>query len=446
MSLTLKGLTGLVLLLGVTADGAVAQTPASVWELTALQQPVRHLVAGSAGALFATTDTQLFRSDDSGDTWRVVALPADNAVAAVDPSNQQILYAAAGQLLYRTDDGGTTWHAAGQYTPDDSLQVSRLVVSPADPSLLYVALAQLPGRAAEGRLLRSRDRGATWQQLQAVQQSLCAWSVLLLQPHPTDPGRVFSAAACLAGRTFGATLQQSSDAGTTWTAIFNPQPYATPELGYPTELVGGQNRFYLAANRDARLGGSGVFRSDDDGVSWTSVLTLRGGGTSGFRAPEDDPNAPNIRIGGLAADANDADRVYAGQLIYDRYPPSEPVAGGVLVSRDAGATWDTLGCQDLGGVNALALGIDGRYLFAATAQGVSRLIIAVAGEAAADCEVTPPSAGIAAPDSTEPVPAAGVEPASSLYESAALTVELGGLTGARAKVYREDRPGLREDG
>ena len=38
------------------------------------------------------------------------------------------------------------------------------------------------------------------------------------------------------------------------------------------------------------------------------------------------------------------------------------------------------------------------------------------------------------------VPAAGVEPASSLYESAALTVELGGrpsATGGWAQVYRD---------
>jgi photosystem II stability/assembly factor-like uncharacterized protein len=231
-------------------------------------------------------------------------------------------------------------------------------------------------------MLRSRDGGQSWDRLQVSQSSLCAWSVPLLEVDPTNPDRLFQSAACLAGRTFGASLDQSPDAGATWLAVFNPEPYRTPALGYPGHLVlspdGTSGRSYLATNRDARLGGSELLRSDDDGATWSELLAFSGGGTPGYRQPEDPPDAPNVRIGGLAVDLLNADQVYAGLLVYDRYPPQQPVGGGVLVSTDGGAAWAPLG-RDLGGIEDLVLSSDNQRLYAATSQGLWRLDLAASG-------------------------------------------------------------------
>jgi hypothetical protein len=370
-------LVGLLFLQTATSGGRMAQdvTPSMDWERTSLTEPTQRLFAAAGGALFAGARQRLLRSDDGGATWQQIELPADSMVAGVDPTNADIQYAAGGEGVYRTDDNGASWRLSLRYGPSIGDEVSRLAVSPADHDLLFVGMTGSAG-ASPMAYLRSLDGGQTWQLLQTEQLSLCSWSVLLLQPRPMDARRVFRSAACLAGRTFGAPLEASSDTGATWAAIYNADPSGRSLGGYPLALAASRaapGRSYLAANRDARLGGSGVSRSDDDGVTWAGVLAFRGGGTPGYRQPDDDPDAPNVRLGGLVVDPGDAERVYVGQLSYTQYPPQDPVAGGVLASLDGGTSWTPLG-QDLGGVNDLLLGGDGQALYAATNQGVWRIM------------------------------------------------------------------------
>jgi hypothetical protein len=372
-------LVGLLVFQTATAGGLVAQevTPPSDWELTSLTEPTQRLFAAAGGVLFASAGQTLMRSNDGGASWQPISLPSNSMVVAVDPTNADIQYAAGEQGVYRTDDNGASWRLSLGYGPSIGYGVSRLSVSPADHDLLFAGMKGSADVSSTGRFVRSLDGGLTWQVLQTEQLSLCGWSVLLLQPHPTEAGRVFRATACLAGRTFGAPLESSSDTGATWAAIFNAEVSARPLGGYPLVLASQATppgRSYLAANRDARLGGSGVFRSDDDGVTWTGVLAFRGGGTPGYRQPDDDPDAPNVRLGGLVVDPGDGDRVYVGQLSSTSYPPQDPVAGGVVASLDGGASWNPLG-QDLGGVNDLLLGGDGQALYAATNQGVWRITL-----------------------------------------------------------------------
>jgi photosystem II stability/assembly factor-like uncharacterized protein len=371
-----------VLLLHMTGSGAVRaqeMSPSLGWELTALAEPAQRVFAPAGGTLFANAGQRLLRSDDSGESWQEVNLPSGSTILDVDPTDAAILYAAAGEGVYRSDDSGASWRVVLEYGPTVGYEVSRLAVSPADHRVLYVGIKDSAGVSSAGRLLRSLDAGQTWQPLVTEQASLCGWTALLLQPHPLAAGRVFRATACLAGRTFGAPLEVSNDAGATWLPLFNAEPSARPTMGYPLAVGVARDstpgRYYLAASRDARLGGSEVFRSDDDGSTWNEVLAFRGGGTPGYQQPGDDPDAPNVRLGGLVVDPGNADRVYVGQLIYREYPPKDPVAGGVLLTLDGGSSWNTLG-QDLGGVNDLVLASDSQALYAATDQGVWRFALA----------------------------------------------------------------------
>ena len=118
--------------------------------------------------------------------------------------------------------------------------------------------------------------------------------------------------------------------------------------------------------RNFRYGGSAIFRSDDDAATWTEILTYRGGGS--------DPRTggPNVYVGGLAYDQANPDTVYVGLVDIGTYPPRRDSLG-VRVSRDGGASWSDLGRADIGAVNDLALGVDGKYLYAATDQGIFRM-------------------------------------------------------------------------
>ena len=187
----------------------------------------------------------------------------------------------------------------------------------------------------------------------------------ILQPHPTDPARLFQRAGCYAGRDLQDDLEQSVDQGQTFASLLRPQ------LAYPDALVGGTGespaRWYLAANRDSRSGGSSVFTSADDGASWTEVLQFRGGGTL-------EPGQPNVRVGGLAYDPARSTRVIV-MLNRARGADWERTheGSGLRASIDAGATWIEVGRQDLPPVLDLVRGIDGAWLFAATTDGVWRI-------------------------------------------------------------------------
>ena len=372
----------LIVATGLHADRASAdEVPIPDWEQTALTEPVLRLFTPASGAFFAQTAQAFLRSDDAGETWRQVSLGPASTILAVDPTNHRVLYASGSAGVYQTRDDGSAWQLVEPYSPEVGKQALALAVSPADPNLLYLGVAGNPGGSSDFRFLRSRDAGASWQLLEHKQFTLCVWGVPILQPHPTDIQRVLRAADCTAGRDFGESLDQSLNQGDAWTPIFNPQPSEPPAPGYPRRLVGGQGaaatRFYLAVNRDRRLGGSTLFRSDDDGATWTAVLAYRGGGSSGYTQstlaqPEDDPNAPNVWLGGLAYDPTNPDQVYVGRRSYPGYFDAAD-GGGVVASSDGGETWADLGSQDIGAVSDLALGIDGQNLYAATEHGLWRL-------------------------------------------------------------------------
>jgi photosystem II stability/assembly factor-like uncharacterized protein len=348
---------------GVEAQGG----PSADWEPTGLGTPVLELFTPASGAFFATTRDALLRSEDAGATWAPVTLPSPPAgrrepSVAVDPTNHAVLYAAGAGGLYKSSDDAATWALLLPTTET----VLRVAVSPADHHLVYLALAGSPTNATDFRFLRSRDGGATWQQLEEFHSSLCGWGVRLLEPHPTNAQRAFRTAGCYAGRNLGDALRQSTDQGATWSALFEPQ------MAFPARLVGGRavapGRYYLAANRDSRAGGSALFRTDDDGSTWAEVVAFEGGGTI------QQPDAPDVRIGGLAYDPAKPDRVYVGLNEYaDQLSGRTRTGSRVIASSDGGATWAELGRGDPGEISDLVLGIDGLNLYMATDQGLWRL-------------------------------------------------------------------------
>jgi photosystem II stability/assembly factor-like uncharacterized protein len=297
----------------------------------------------------------------------------------VDPTNHRVLYVEGREGLYKTDDDAASWRLV--FSPGEFRGVEAIAVSPAAPEVMYVAVTGAGGRGDFVRFLRSRDAGATWDDLGVSAGSMCGAVVYLLSPHSTDAQRVFRTAGCYAGRDSGGALEQSTDQGATWSILLNlgvvpPGTLAADALtGYPVRLAGGEgrapSRFYLAMKRDPRLGGASLLRTDDDGSSWAEVLAFRGGGLFVSR----DPYAPIVQIGGLAYEPGTPDRVYVGlaSRCADTRSTGCEQESHVLTSADGGLTWTDWGLYGHGKINDLALGIDGLNLYAATEQGVWRL-------------------------------------------------------------------------
>ena len=400
------------------AGSSPADQPAGPqWEGPLLTGPVSRLFAFASGTLLAQRPDDLQVSNDGGQTWEDVSLPPAGpprsrafGLLGVDPVDARVLFAAGAAPLYKSTDGGTTWRVAltaGQLedlerdssasqepaTEGVGFHTLAVAVSPADRTRVYAEVAWLGYYAPYG-LLESSDGGETWTLRQKVAYStLCSVTVLILLAHPTNPGRLFRATDCLAGRNFGSSLMQSWDEGHTFGPFWRvPGPYGPDSVaaicrgtestyGYPRALVGGAgpapSRWYLAVNRDFRFGGSTVLRSDDDGVTWQDVLAYRGGGGPDCTEPGD----WNVQLAGLAYDPEDPDRLYVARVAYDPHAdfsqPAEFVyavmASGITMTRDAGTTWTDLASQQMGRLTDLTFGPDRDALYAATDQGVWRL-------------------------------------------------------------------------
>ena len=311
------------------------------WEQLAPAGPAQRLFTPLSGAVLVRTTTGLFRSDDHGSTWNAINLPpSPSQVVAVDPTDPSVIYAGGSGAIYKTTNGGGSWSTVHP-TPPNQFAVG-LAVSPANHSVIYCALGPYTFT-----FLRSTDGGTTWATLEGpLPNNLCIWTVLILMPHPSNVNRVLRTSGCYAGRNvpFGDALRQSTDQGATWTDLVHPTPL------FPSVLAGGAGaqpgRYYMGAHFAAPPGGGKLYRSDDDGVTWTTVLTYSA--------------APSVE--GLAYHPNTPDHVYAGLT-----------DGTVQESADGGTSWAQLGTGGLGGVEDLALALDQTYLYAATTSGVWRI-------------------------------------------------------------------------
>ena len=349
----------LAVLLAMGAGGLAAQEPRpGTWERLPIQGGT--LFTPANGPLIVWRERGSYaRSDDAGETWTEVPVPVPQrtSIKAIDPTDFSILYLEGPGGLYKSVDGGVTVEpllATGD-------EIEKVVVSPVDHNLVYLELSEL-GSFGRARLLRSRDGGATWEPVDEVTTGRgCSAGANILYPHPSEANRLFYQTwiNCYTGAYSQqeGPLRQSTDQGASWSSRFIPPLRKTPR-----GLVGGAgaqpNRYYLFT-RDAggpavTPGGkevpanSSIFRTDDDGATWAEVA-----------------NFENAFIGELVYDPADPDRLYAG---FYALPGS-----GVRTSADGGITWTDLGSDVVKAASGLALGIDGRNLYATNQQGVWRL-------------------------------------------------------------------------
>jgi photosystem II stability/assembly factor-like uncharacterized protein len=159
------------------------------WILSLTADPTDPLVAWAG-----TWAGQVLKTFDGGIFWYPVRSASRGVFDfAVDPTDPDVVYAASSFGIERTTDGGATWHQMRDG------EATALLLDPSDPRILYSD--DFPG------ISKSTDRGSTWTRLTGIEGAVRG---LLLDPnHPS---------VLLAGTSDG-KLMRSEDAGATWQEV-----------------------------------------------------------------------------------------------------------------------------------------------------------------------------------------------------------------------------------
>jgi len=160
--------------------------------------PARLYLRAAYERIYATDDAASDEPNAAAWTQRGqgMALTSEILSVAIDPTDDQILYAGGATELFKSTDGGQRWQAIGAELTGQS--VFALWIDPQTPQTIYAG--------ATNGLYRSEQGGATWQPLG---DALRDRTVSALAQHPTDPDLL------VAGTKFQG-LWLSADRGRSW--------------------------------------------------------------------------------------------------------------------------------------------------------------------------------------------------------------------------------------
>lgn len=238
------------------------------------EQPHTFFMGSTGGGVWKTLD--------AGETWSNVSDGFfGGSIGALDvaDSDANVIYVGTGSAcirgntspghgVYKSVDGGGSWSFVGL---PEAGQIGALEVHPQNPDLVYVAaLGHAFGKNRERGVFRSKDGGASWENVLFLSDSTGAVDVAL---NPRNPRIVFAGMwraerkpwTMVSGGEEGG-VYRSLDGGDTWKKLGG---------GLPEGIVGKVGITVSPANPDrvwaiieAEPEG-GVYRSDDGGESWT---------------------------------------------------------------------------------------------------------------------------------------------------------------------------------
>ena len=242
-------------------------------------------VVGEPGVFyFGAVAGGVWKTIDSGATWTPIfdSMPMSSIGAiAVAPSNHNIIYVGSGEGalrgnitygdgVYKSIDAGKTWANIGL---KDSRQIGALIVDPANPDIVLVAaIGHAFGANTERGVFRTTDGGKTWNKVLYKDDHTGAIDVTF-DPH--DPKIVYAALWQAQRQPWnfssggpGSGLYRSSDEGATWTEV---KGNGLPDgiLGRIDVSVSGADSKRIYAMVEAKEGG--LYRSDDAGQHWALI-------------------------------------------------------------------------------------------------------------------------------------------------------------------------------
>jgi photosystem II stability/assembly factor-like uncharacterized protein len=290
-----------------------------------------------------TTFEPIFDSQEALSIGDVAVAPSDANIVWVGTGEAYCARSSSGgDGIYKSADGGKTWKHMGLR---DSHHIARIIIHPADPDVVYVAvIGHLFSANAERGVFKTADGGATWQKVLYINDGVGAIDLAINLSAPDTLYAAMYEKTRLpwhyeAGGPESA-IYKTTDAGNTWTRLSGGLPggqvgrigidiyQKNPSILYAiVENINKRAPTKEEAELDKKRGreprertfGVEVFRTDDAGTSWRKI---NAGKESAFdKAP--------YSFNQLRINQHDPDKVYC--------------TGQSLVSTmDGGKTWTGL--------------------------------------------------------------------------------------------------------
>ncbi|MDH5683952.1 MAG: T9SS type A sorting domain-containing protein [candidate division WOR-3 bacterium] len=271
---------------GITWFSSNSGITQSIWTLAVLPDNSQTIWAGTYGG-------GAYKSEDDGLTWQ----QKNNGITdqrvqglAIDPSEPNQIYTATTSYqgsggIFKTTNGGENWTKVW-----DSAACSRIAIDISRPSRIWAG-AQYPGY-----ILRSTDYGLNWQIMFNTGNGEMIRSICV---DPADSQIVYVGDY--------SSLYKSENGGSSWTDITPPvngefNSIVVDPIVHEVVYVG-------VADWGDSLD-SGVWKSDDGGLTWTRICTIR-------------------KVGPLVMAPQDNQTLYLGSYWH-----------GVFVTKDGGNTWN----------------------------------------------------------------------------------------------------------
>lgn len=245
---------------------------------------------------------------------------------AVHPTDSRLLLLGTESGLHRSTDQGRTWQWIRNGFPPVqghafSAPIGAIAFDPLRPNVVYAGIGRpRQNKNGAGAIYRSDDTGVSWQLISAGQLPADA----ILSDLEFQPGQSRTLLAATQHGVF-----RSDDEGKTWTPSSNglPQPYVE-ELAFAPSSPNVVYASLCTTARDKQPFDGGVCRSDDAGRTWRVV---NGPGMPSRVGGSNQPYAMTTHLKELAVDPRNAEVVYVGDQAW--------VTAGVYKTEDGGKHW-----------------------------------------------------------------------------------------------------------
>ena len=311
-------------------------------ESSELKNEALHSLAQSESnpnTLIVGTFNGVFRSDDSGDSWKQLPTQSTPGLIhveslAIDPRTADTIYAGTYYLPYKSVDGGQSWKSMKNGIIDDS-DIFAIDIDPRDPNHIIAS-------ACSG-IYETKNAGESWRKVQGIPSQSRRTRAIL--QHPSVAGIVF------AGTTEGFWRSEKGGDADSWMVTTSRQLEINSIAVHPSRpdmVFIGTNNYGVMVSNDAGKtfiptngGFSGRFanailpdRETPNRIYASTINTATGGG---FLFVSDDNGGswrPSMRsmpsrliTYAILQDARDANVIYLGTNL------------GVYRSTDRAASW-----------------------------------------------------------------------------------------------------------